>query len=71
MYLPQGNDIWVPLAIQNPPIYQENSIPALTYGALGMVLGHELTHGFDSTGSLFDKDGNIKVNFSTLSKNIL
>ena len=61
MYNAQANDIWVPLAIQNPPIYQENSLAALTYGALGMVLGHELTHGFDSQGSLFDSNGNFKV----------
>ena len=63
MYSPQGNDIWVPLGIQNPPIYTENSIPALTYGSIGMVLGHELTHGFDTMGSLFDKDGNKKVGY--------
>ena len=68
MYNPQGNDIWVPLAIQNPPIYQENSLPALTYGALGMVLGHELTHGFDSQGSRFDEAGNLKVNSHRVSK---
>ena len=66
MYNPQGNDIWVPLGIQNFPIYQEDSIPALTYGSLGMVLGHELTHGFDSTGALFDKDGNLRVTFKHL-----
>ena len=66
MYNPQGNDIWVPLGIQNFPIYQEDSIPALTYGSLGMVLGHELTHGFDSTGALFDKDGNLRVIFQHL-----
>ena len=62
MYNPQGNGIWIPLGIQNPPIYQENSLSALTYGALGAVLGHELTHGFDSQGSLFDKSGNLEVN---------
>ena len=58
MYSPQGNDIWVPLGIQAPPIYFDDSIPALTYGSLGMVLGHEMTHGFDNMGSQFDKYGN-------------
>lgn len=33
---------------------------ALNYGAIGSILGHELTHGFDNTGRLFDKDGNMK-----------
>merc|ERR1719245_2920402 len=36
MYSPQGNDIWVPLGIQNPPIFYEDSIPALMYGSLGI-----------------------------------
>ena len=61
MYSPQGNDIWVPLGIQNPPIYYEDSMPALMYGSLGMVLGHEITHGFDTMGKRFDYDGNYKV----------
>jgi len=60
MYSPQGNDIWVPLGIQNPPIFYEDSIPALMYGSLGMVLGHEITHGFDTMGKRFDSDGNYK-----------
>ena len=61
MYSPQGNDIWVPLGIQNPPIYFDDSIPALIYGSLGMVLGHEITHGFDTMGKRFDYEGNYKV----------
>ena len=61
MYSPQGNDIWVPLGIQNPPIFYEDSIPALIYGGLGMVLGHEITHGFDANGIRYDSDGNYKV----------
>jgi len=49
-----------PLGIQNPPIFYEDSIPALMYGSLGMVLGHEITHGFDTMGKRFDSDGNYK-----------
>ena len=61
MYVPQGNYIWVPLGIQNQPFFYEDSIPALIYGGLGMVLGHEITHGFDANGIRYDSDGNYKV----------
>ena len=44
-----------------PPIFYEDSIPALIYGSLGMVLGHEITHGFDTMGKLFDSNGNYRV----------
>ena len=57
MYVPETNYIWLPLGIQMPPFYQSQRIQALNYGALGYILGHELTHGFDNLGSLFDKHG--------------
>ena len=60
-YIPTTNAIFIPLAIQSAPIYMKDQHPALTYGRLGYVLGHELTHGFDGKGSYFDKDGNEKV----------
>lgn len=43
-----------------PPFYESDRVQSLNYGAIGMVLGHELTHGFDNMGSLFDKFGNFK-----------
>lgn len=60
MYVPPENSIWIPLGIQMPPFYQSDRVQSLNYGAIGMVLGHELTHGFDNSGSLFDKFGNFK-----------
>ena len=60
MYVPPENSIWIPLGIQRPPFYQYDSIQALNYGALGLVLGHEMTHGFDNMGALYDAHGNFK-----------
>ena len=60
MYVPPENSIWIPLGIQRPPFFQYDSLDALNYGAIGMVLGHELTHGFDNMGSLFDAHGNFE-----------
>jgi len=58
MYSPEENSIWIPLGIQNPPFYAGHQVQSLNYGAIGMVLGHELTHGFDNMGRQFDKYGN-------------
>ena len=52
MYSPEENSIWIPLGIQNPPFYAGHQVQSLNYGAIGMVLGHELTHGFDNMGRL-------------------
>ncbi len=60
MYMPPDNSIWIPLGIQIPPYFQEDRIQALNYGAIGMVLGHELTHGFDNNGAQFDAHGNFE-----------
>ncbi len=57
-YDPQKNDITFPAAILQPPFYDPEADPASNYGAIGFVIGHEITHGFDLQGSQFDKDGN-------------
>ncbi|KAL1396525.1 hypothetical protein pipiens_010466 [Culex pipiens pipiens] len=55
----QDNAITIPIAILQYPFYHLG-LEALNYGAIGTVLGHELTHGFDDSGRQFDKDGNLK-----------
>ena len=57
MYSPDMNAIWIPLGIAHPPMYQDHRLRALNYGALGSIIAHELTHGFDNSGALFDKFG--------------
>ena len=61
MYAPDQNSIWIPLGIQYDPIYEDNRIQAFNFGAIGSILGHELTHGFDNTGAKFDLKGNYNV----------
>ena len=71
MYMPLYNRIWIPLGIQFPPFYQSKRLESLNFGGIGSVLGHELTHGFDDTGSLFDLDGYFKVSCQNeIEKNI-
>ncbi|XP_062556041.1 neprilysin-like [Armigeres subalbatus] len=55
----QDNAITIPIAILQFPFYHLG-LEALNYGAIGTVLGHELTHGFDDSGRQFDKNGNLK-----------
>ncbi|GAB0092734.1 neprilysin [Sergentomyia squamirostris] len=55
----QANAITIPLAILQYPFY-DLGLEALNYGAIGTILGHELTHGFDDSGRHFDKNGNIR-----------
>jgi putative endopeptidase len=57
-YDPSNNDITFPAAILQPPFYDPQADPASNYGAIGYVIGHEITHAFDLSGSQFDKDGN-------------
>ena len=57
-YDPSNNDITFPAAILQPPFYDPEADPASNYGAIGFVIGHEITHAFDLQGSQFDKDGN-------------
>ena len=59
-YNPEGNEIVFPAAILQPPFFYADGDDAVNYGAIGVVIGHEMTHGFDDQGSQFDKDGNLK-----------
>ncbi|XRD79930.1 M13 family metallopeptidase [Dyella halodurans] len=53
-------DIVFPAAILQPPIFDPNADPAINYGAIGGVIGHELTHGFDDEGRKIDADGALR-----------
>ena len=57
-YNPTTNEICFPAAILQPPFYNSAADDAVNYGAIGVVIGHEMTHGFDDQGRQFDKDGN-------------
>ena len=58
-YNPSTNEICFPAGILQPPFFNPDADDAVNYGAIGVVIGHEMTHGFDDQGSLFDKDGNM------------
>ncbi len=58
-YNPTTNEICFPAAILQPPFYNPTADDAVNYGAIGVVIGHEMTHGFDDQGRAFDKDGNL------------
>ncbi len=59
-YNPTTNEICFPAAILQPPFFQQDADDAANYGAIGVVIGHEMTHGFDDQGRQFDKNGNLK-----------
>jgi len=59
-YDPSTNQIVFPAAILQPPFYNPKAPLALNYGAVGAVMGHEITHGFDDQGRHFDAEGNLK-----------
>lgn len=59
-YNPTTNEICFPAAILQPPFFDMNADDAFNYGAIGVVIGHEMTHGFDDQGRQYDKDGNLK-----------
>ena len=59
-YNPTTNEICFPAGILQPPFFDMNADDAFNYGAIGVVIGHEMTHGFDDQGCQFDKDGNLK-----------
>lgn len=59
-YSPLNNEICFPAAILQPPYFDINADSALNYGAIGVVIGHEMTHGFDDSGRKFDDRGNQK-----------
>ncbi len=58
-YSPNMNEIVFPAAILQPPFFDAEADDAVNYGAIGVVIGHEMTHGFDDQGRLYDKDGNL------------
>jgi putative endopeptidase len=58
-YDPTENDINFPAGILQPPFYDFKADDALNFGGMGAVIGHELTHGFDDQGALFDAEGNL------------
>ena len=57
-YNPTTNEICFPAGILQPPFFNAEADDACNYGAIGVVIGHEMTHGFDDQGSQFDKNGN-------------
>ena len=59
-YNPTTNEICFPAGILQPPFFDMNADDAFNYGAIGVVIGHEMTHGFDDQGCQFDKEGNLK-----------
>ena len=59
-YNPNRNEIVFPAGILQPPFFNMNADDAVNYGAIGMVIGHEMTHGFDNMGRQFDKNGNLR-----------
>jgi endothelin-converting enzyme/putative endopeptidase len=59
-YDPQLNTINFPAGILQPPFFEKDMDDAVNYGAIGMVIGHELTHGFDDQGRKFDAHGNLR-----------
>jgi putative endopeptidase len=60
-YSPVNNDITFPAGILQPPFFNFDADDAINYGAIGGVIGHEITHGFDDQGSRFDAEGNLKM----------
>lgn len=59
-YDPQKNEIVFPAGILQPPFFNRDATDAVNFGSMGMVVGHELTHGFDDEGRQFDVEGNVK-----------
>jgi putative endopeptidase len=61
-YNPPQNNINFPAGILQPPFYSNTMDPAVNFGAIGVVIGHEMTHGFDDQGSQYGPTGNVKYN---------
>lgn len=59
-YNPLMNRIVFPAGILQAPLYSQQADPAVNFGAIGAIIGHEITHGFDDSGSKFDGEGNLK-----------
>ena len=60
-YNPPQNDINFPAGILQPPFFDNSLDPAVNFGGIGVVIGHEMTHGFDDQGSKYDLQGNVRV----------
>ncbi|WCT11633.1 M13 family metallopeptidase [Mucilaginibacter jinjuensis] len=60
-YNPSFNEIVFPAGILQFPFFDKDADDAINYGGIGMVIGHEMTHGFDDQGSQYDKEGNLKM----------
>ncbi len=58
-YNPTNNEIVFPAGILQPPFFNRDADDAVNYGSIGVVIGHEMTHGFDDKGRQYDKDGNL------------
>ena len=58
-YNPTNNEIVFPAGILQPPFFNKDADDAINYGAIGVVIGHEMTHGFDDQGRKYDKEGNM------------
>lgn len=56
-YMPTANSITIPVGILRDAIYDANKSDAANYGAIGVIIGHEISHAFDATGSLYDENG--------------
>jgi putative endopeptidase len=59
-YSPLNNEIVFPAAILQPPSFDHRADPDSNFGAIGFIIGHEITHGFDLQGSRFDQNGNLE-----------
>ena len=68
-YNPSMNEIVFPAGILQPPFFNFKADDAVNYGGIGMVIGHEISHGFDDQGSKFDADGNLKVWWTSGTRN--
>ncbi len=66
-YEPQKNEIVFPAGILQPPFFNKDATDAVNFGSMGMVVGHELTHGFDDEGRQYDAEGNLKDWWTELS----
>ncbi|GFO22716.1 endothelin-converting enzyme 1 [Plakobranchus ocellatus] len=60
-YSPRKNYIVFPAGILQPPVFSERFPVSINYGAIGTIIGHEITHGFDNKGSQYDKDGLLRM----------
>jgi predicted metalloendopeptidase len=66
-YSASSNEVVFPAGILQPPFFHKDLPIAINYGAIGMVIGHEITHGFDNEGRSYDADGNMRSWWSNFS----